>query len=107
MKLKMKFIIFYIILFFVLFFVGCGNDKPNQEAYGDLYSSDQGIVLTAAEHESGWGKTNCFLCHNTRNLHLPNNDFPAPDGFDLKGIQKQVSAQGIASCKTCHGKNGL
>lgn len=95
------------IIFLVLLFFGCGNDKPNMENYGDIYSSDEGIVVSQAEHQSGWGKQNCFLCHNSRNLHLLNEEFPPPDGFDLKQIQKLVTEKGIESCKTCHGSNGL
>lgn len=74
------------------------------ENYGDIAAGDSGITLTQAEHQVGWGKTNCFECHMTENMHQTDR---TGTGLNLEAIQDMTREQGLSSCPTCHGTNGV
>jgi hypothetical protein len=56
------------------------------------------------EHQGGWGRSNCFLCHNIENIHLVNNS--SFDAVDVDAIRQKTIDEGLSSCMTCHGTNG-
>jgi hypothetical protein len=97
---------FAIIAALVLFACGCGEDGSYEsEDYGNLLNSPQGLVLVEEEHPAGWGRPDCFLCHEVRNMHTVNRT-GLPD-LDLGEIRDLVRSQGEASCAQCHGANGV
>jgi hypothetical protein len=90
-----------------LFFLSaCGSDAPlKSEDYGNLLASPEGLIVTLPEHPTGWGRADCFLCHEIRNMHTVNRT-GIPD-LDLAEIRSIVMSQGEASCAQCHGSNGV
>lgn len=83
----------------------CGADTTDTgEHYGDLLDSPDNLVLTEDEHVYGWGRDDCFFCHNINNIHLVNN---TDIEIDVEAIQETTKEDGEASCSTCHGDNGL
>ncbi len=85
---------------------GCGNDAGvTSENYGDLLASPEGLVLVRSEHPTGWGRPDCFSCHEIRNIHTVNRT-SLPD-LDLEEVRTIVLNQGAASCGLCHGNNGV
>lgn len=69
---------------------------------GSMLDGDEGLVVTEAEHGTGWGQAECFECHQVDTLHRTGC---TPD-VDLEAIQAEVDASGIGSCAACHGDNG-
>ncbi len=91
-----------LILTFTL--LSCGSTNFQGEDYGDIMASENGLTLTAHEHKQGWGLSDCNICHNTSNIHLVDR---SGTGMDMAAIRAQVAADGLASCATCHGTNGV
>lgn len=84
---------------------GCGNMEPQSgENYGNLLSTSSGLTLTQAEHQSGWGESNCALCHNFNNIHLEDRTGAS---INMAAIRQTTFTQGNSSCATCHGTNGV
>jgi hypothetical protein len=69
---------------------------------GAMTVSVGGLVVTEAEHPTGWGSATCADCHATDALHLQGC---SPE-VDLVEAQALVEAEGDASCAVCHGSNG-
>jgi hypothetical protein len=85
---------------------GCGsNGSEAPTNYGNLLSSPQGLVLAQEEHPSGWGRADCFFCHEIRTMHTVNRT--GIEGLDLAEIRSIVRNQGESSCAQCHGTNGV
>lgn len=82
----------------------CGSENLG-EYYGDLEASPQGLVLTQEEHEGGWGRSRCFLCHAIENIHI--NYYSTTPGVDLNAVRSITITGGDSSCVTCHGSNGV
>ena len=100
-----KFFLF-IILSLPLLLTACGGaDTDTGENYGDLLNSSNGLVLTQEEHQAGWGRSECTLCHNLDNIHL--EDRSTGVTIDLDAIHTQIEVEGLASCAACHGSNGI
>jgi hypothetical protein len=93
----------------VLFLIaasGCGsNGPPQSEDYGNLLNSPQGLLLVQEEHQTGWGRPDCFACHEIRNIHIINRT--GDPSFDLAQVRAVVDNLGLASCPQCHGTNGV
>ncbi|HXQ20571.1 MAG TPA: hypothetical protein VN812_02775 [Candidatus Acidoferrales bacterium] len=96
----------------------CGSSgAPQSEDYGNLLDSPDGLVLVESEHPTGWGRPDCFACHEIRNIHTVNRTglpdcAPTPPAtpvacVDLAQVRSIVAAQGQASCTLCHGWNGV
>lgn len=89
-----------------LLVAACGSDgPPKSEDYGNLLASPAGLVLVIEEHPTGWGRADCFLCHEIRNMHTVNRTGIAD--LDLAEIRAIVRNQGESSCVQCHGDNGV
>jgi hypothetical protein len=96
----------------------CGSSgEPQSEDYGNILNSPEGLVLVESEHPTGWGRPECFACHEVRNIHTVNRtglpDCPATPPatpvacLNLAAVRSLVSDQGEASCMLCHGANGV
>lgn len=81
--------------------LGCQATDPCPDVA--MIDGPEGLVLTADEHGIGWGIEDCWQCHQAQTLHRTGC---TPD-VDLQAIQDQVEAEGLASCATCHGDNGV
>jgi len=89
-----------------LIVTGCGSDGDlDSENYGNLLASPAGLIVVEGEHPSGWGRPDCFTCHEMRNMHLVNRT-GIPD-LDLAAIRALIRDQGEDSCVQCHGTNGV
>ncbi len=85
---------------------GCGSSGPPQsEDYGNLFNSPAGLILVEEEHPTGWGRPDCFSCHNVNNIHIVNRTGLAD--LDLAAVRAVVQSEGLASCSQCHGNNGV
>ena len=86
----------------------CGKGPDVQsENYGNLLASPGGLVVLEEEHPSGWGRPDCFGCHNVNNIHQVNRTGLPDDEVDLAGVRAIVQNQGLGSCAQCHGDNGV
>lgn len=87
--------------------VGCADarkDDKRLEDYGDFYRANGTLNTSPTSHPQGWGKSECFACHNINNIHkvvrISGLD------VDLDAIEKKIDTDGLTSCSTCHGSNG-
>jgi hypothetical protein len=95
----------------------CGTDGAmKSEDYGNLLNSPAGLIVVEEEHQTGFGRTDCLLCHETRNIHTvnrtglpscPSDGAPEEGCIDLADVRQLVKDQGQASCPLCHGDNGV
>lgn len=97
-----------------LLVLACGNSaSPEGENYGNLLASPGGLLVLEEEHPSGYGRPDCFLCHEIRGMHIVNRtDLPNCNGvdepcIDLQAIQSIIRQGGEESCVLCHGTNGV
>ncbi len=95
--------------FLIISIVGigsCGGAGGDYENYGDIYKeNNNSFVITERTHPNGWGNFECYLCHNENNIHMV--DRIESMNIDLESIKAVVGANGLSSCKTCHGTNGV
>ena len=83
----------------------CGSvSNTTGENYGDIAQGPGGITLVQSEHPVGWGKSNCFECHSDANIHQAGR---SGTGLNLAAIRTLTEEQGLDSCATCHGTNGV
>lgn len=68
----------------------------------DMTQSDQGLVVTEAEHGIGWAEPSCNSCHAREATHQRG----CTPGVDLGEVRGLVDAEGLDSCAYCHGDNG-
>ena len=95
----------FLLIPILLFLLSCGGDEFNDgEDYGDILSTPEGLVLTEEEHEIGWGRSDCTVCHNLENIHLADS---SEIGIDIESIHDQVLEEGVSGCSACHGDNGV
>lgn len=71
--------------------------------YGSMLEGDEGIVVTQAEHPTGWGQADCTECHAVPQLHRRG----CTPGVSIEGIRAVVAEEGLESCTSCHGTNGV
>ena len=97
--------LFLVLTVSVFILPSCGEEGPDEgEDYGDILGSAEGLTLTEAEHEVGWGKSECTLCHQLENIHLENRT-GLPIDIDL--IHDEAIEDGNDGCADCHGANGV
>lgn len=103
MKMTRRLLVMTVV--FGTWLTACGNVEPQTgENYGNLLATTGGLVLNQSKHESGWGKSNCNLCHNFNNIHLVDRTGTA---IDMAAIRTLVYDNGLSICATCHGTNGV
>ena len=83
-----------------LLLAGCEADPCPR---GSMLESDGALVVTEAEHPTGWGRSDCAECHALDSLHRVGC---TPD-VDLDAVAAMVEEGGVQSCATCHGDNGV
>ena len=94
--------------FLLLVAAGCGSSGgATSENYGNLLASPEGLIVTQQEHPTGWGRPECFACHEIRNIHTVNRTGLPDNAVDLASVRAIVRSQGEASCPQCHGGNGV
>ena len=92
-----------------LFSFACSDDKQDKlpaEDYGDIYvANSNSFFLSEKTHEIGWGKSECFMCHNVNNIHL--KDRTASKRGNVTYARLKVHENGVKACAGCHGANGI
>ena len=78
----------------------CGDDPCPR---GSMSDNAGGIMVTQAEHPTGWGLDDCSECHAFAALHRIGC---TPD-VDLEATREAVLQEGLDSCASCHGDNGV
>ena len=86
------------ILLLVLF--GCGAGECPE---GSMLESEEGLVVTEAEHPAAWGDADCAGCHALDALHRRS----CVPGVDLAEVRAIVDEGGVESCTGCHGDLGV
>jgi hypothetical protein len=61
------------------------------------------LILSETTHPHGFGKTECFVCHLPQNIHQVDR-LNAPS---FPSAASEVAKNGLASCRGCHGTNGV
>ncbi len=79
--------------------VGC----PDPCDRGPMTDSPLGLVVTEAEHPTGWGRSACFQCHAQGAMHQN----ACVEGVDYDLLRERVWENGTSDCSHCHGDNGL
>jgi hypothetical protein len=87
----------------LLALAGCGDDPC--AGTRDLLASPSALTLTEAEHELGWGRSECFQCHQQFRIHEEDCiDVAAVDGA---AIDEASDPDDTTTCVPCHGSNGV
>ncbi len=84
--------------------IGCEPGDPCAAAR-DLMASPGGLVITPEEHELGWGRTECFQCHQSFRIHQA--DCASVVAVDGEAIEERVDVSDTTTCVECHGSNGV
>lgn len=85
--------------------LGCGSTEFNEgENYGNLLDTAGGLTLNQSEHELGWKKSDCTICHNLENIHLVNR---TGTSTNIVTVHNRAISEGIGGCAACHGGNGV
>jgi hypothetical protein len=96
---------FLLLASFFMLLSACGEDNNvTGEDHGNIAASESGVILMQDEHEIGWGKTTCFDCRNSENIHQTDR---TGTGLNLEAIEELTKDGGLDSCATCHGTNGV
>jgi hypothetical protein len=92
--------------FLLLWLLGCGGTEEDEgQDFGNLFDGPSGIILTRDEHESGWGRSDCLVCHPVEEIHRLNRT--GSGTLPLEDIREFVARAGLGSCSVCHGDNGV
>ena len=83
--------------------LACGGCADEACDLGSMVDGPGGLVVTRAEHPTGWGNDACGECHAFDALHL---EGCTPE-VDLVEAQHDVDRFGADACATCHGTNGI
>lgn len=83
----------------LLALLACGTECDR----GDMLASEEGIVVTEAEHPDGWGRGDCAGCHALDTVHRTS----CTSGIDMDALRAQVADVGYDGCPACHGANGV
>ncbi len=84
----------------LLLLVSCDDDPCPR---GSMLDSEQGLIVTKAEHPTGWANANCARCHSEAVLHQS----ACSDEADISEVRDIVQREGYRSCTSCHGDNGV
>lgn len=82
----------------LLLLVGCDDPECT-----DMTRSPGGLLLTEAEHPTGWAHAECTACHAVSALHGRG----CTPGVDLVEVRALVDEDpSDDGCVACHGDNG-
>ena len=84
----------------LLLLMACADDPCPR---GDMRDSKQGLVVTQAEHPTGWGQSECAACHATAALHQQ----ACSEGVDMDAVRDLLDTGDADDCTSCHGGNGV
>ncbi|HLE00250.1 MAG TPA: hypothetical protein VJB59_08325 [Bdellovibrionota bacterium] len=90
-----------VLLFTLFWLAGCSIDRQ-YERYPNLTKLED-ITLTEDNHPHGYGRSDCFSCHVSVNIHRV--DY-VQSGL-LNTAQRLTETYGIDSCRGCHQSNGV
>ena len=90
-----------VILSLLIFLSSCAENKREFEEY-DLPEGGA-VLLTEYTHKHGFKETQCFYCHVKGNIHQDNTTSSPL----IETARILTERDGIKSCSTCHGSNGL
>ncbi len=93
-----------LILLFLPIFSCVGGDDGGQD-FGNIFDSDEGLILTEEDHPDGWKREDCLTCHPLNVIHQ--EDRTELGILPLEDIQEFVLEEGPESCVICHGDNGV
>lgn len=85
----------------ILLALGCAVEAVCDS--GGVARSEAGLVLTATDHPDAWGRSDCTACHALESLHRQG----CAPGVDYVEVRALVDDQGVDSCVSCHGDNGV
>lgn len=91
-------------LLFLTIIACVGGDDSGQD-FGNIFDTEEGLILTEEEHPDGFGREDCFTCHPLAVIHQ--EDRTGTGILDLEDIQDFVEQEGLDSCVVCHGDNGV
>jgi hypothetical protein len=76
----------------------------DQRRCEDMTRSEDGLLLSEAEHPTGWAEPECNACHMRGAIH----ERECTPGIDHEAIRDRVSADPTSEvCTECHGDNGV
>jgi len=78
--------------------VTCANVDEG-ESYGDIFAN--GLILTESNHQGGYGRSECFFCHNIENIHVTDH---SGGSVDVEAIRQITINEGAESCASCHSE---
>ena len=81
----------------------CEPLTPCDELEVPIAQSEQGLVVTPAEHPDGWGREDCEACHALVVVHQRE----CTNGVDYLVLDDLIATGGYDSCQLCHGSNGV
>ncbi len=87
----------------VLSLVGLMACKSDPCADGSMLDGELGLIVTQAEHPTGWGLEQCYGCHHKATMHR----LGCTPAVDMVALRELVDAGGLESCADCHGDNGV
>jgi hypothetical protein len=93
------FLTFLIVTILIQIIISCDNADEGEE-YPDIFAN--GLILTESNHIGGYGRSECFFCHNIENIHVVDHS----GGVDVEAIREITISEGETSCVSCHGSNG-
>ena len=95
--------LFLILICFI--FLGCVGGDDSGQNLGNIFDSNEGLILTEEEHPDGWMREDCLTCHPLSVIHQ--EDRTELGILPLEDIQEFVLEEGPDSCVICHGDNGV
>ncbi len=85
-------------------FLGCVGGDDEGQNFGNIFDTEEGLILTQEEHPGGWGREDCLTCHPFSEIHQVDR---TGQGTSLEPVREFVLEEGIESCVICHGDNGV
>ncbi len=89
----------------LLSMVSCVGEDNDGQDFGNIFDTNEGLILTEEDHPDGWQREDCFVCHPLDVIHQV--DRSGTGSLLLDDIQEFVIMEGLASCPICHGDNGV
>jgi len=93
------------LILFLLTIASCVGSDDSGQNLGNIFDSDEGLILTEEDHPDGWMREDCITCHPLDVIHQ--EDRTELGILPLEDIQNFVLEEGLDSCVICHGNNGV